>query len=320
MKMKGWAFYKTNEPLKLIEKDIPKVKPGYALVEVKACGLCHTDVTILSDPGWISILGELPVILGHEVAGEIIELGEGIKGFKVGDRVAISPMPGSDGIGGVGTGRDGGYATHVLVQGEMLIHVPDEVDIAQAAAATDAGMTSHQAVIGRGGVKEGTKVGIIGIGGLGKVGTNIAVGAGAKVYCASRKEEARQKALDLGAYKVAESILDFKDENLEVIIDFAGSGQTTIDALETIGMHGTVVVVGMAKLESNISTKTLILKQANVIGSNGGTKKDIESVIEMMRQGKLSIDVETTTLEKVPEGLDYLHEGKVNGRLIMLNE
>lgn len=317
-KMKGWEFRKTHEPLVLVEKDIPRAKPGYVVIEVKACGLCHSDVGALEDPGWMNIIKYTPIIIGHEFSGVITEVGEGVEGYKVGDRVAVCPMqPEAD---GPGYGRDGGYATYSTAPVEYLIPIPDEVDFVQAAAATDAGMSSYHAVVGRGGVKEGTKVGIIGIGGLGTLGNQFAIEKGAKVYVASRKESAREKALKAGAYKAAESILDFKDEGLEVIIDFAGANKTTADALEAVAPGGKVVVVGMASLETNINTSSLIIKEASVLGSVGGTPEDIKDILDLMKEGKVRIDTEEISLEQVPEGLERLKEGKVTSRLVMVNK
>ena len=88
--MKGWLFTRTNEPLKLVEKEIPKAKPGYVVIRTGACGICHSDVGTLRDESWMSIMN-LPVIMGHENAGTIIEVGKGVTNFKVGDRVAICP-------------------------------------------------------------------------------------------------------------------------------------------------------------------------------------------------------------------------------------
>lgn len=317
--LKGWEFRKTNEPLVMVEKEIPKAKEGYAVIKVDACGLCHTDYATITDPGWMDILGKVPVILGHEIAGTIIEIGEGVENFKVGDRVAVCPMAGKDGTG-AGNGRDGGYATHTTAPEEMLIRIPDNVDIKQAAASTDAGMTSHHAVVGRGEVKEGTKVGLIGIGGLGDVATQIAVAQGAKVYAASRRDSAKERAMEIGAVKTADNITEFKDENLDVIIDFAGAGVTTAEAIETVKPGGKVVIVGMAKLESTINTGTMILHEVDLRGSVGGTKEDIEDVIKLMQEGKVKIKVQETTIDKVPEGLDKIHAGEINGRLVMVND
>lgn len=320
MKMKGWEFHGTNKPLEFVERDIPKAKKDHVVVEVKACGLCHTDYTILTDPGWMSVMGELPIILGHEVAGEIYEIGEGVTGWNVGDRVALSPMPGDDGGYGVGTGRDGGYSTHVLVEANKLIAVPDNVSIAQAAAATDAGMSSHGAMVLRGKVEKGMKVGLIGLGGLGKVGLQIAIAKGAEVYVATRKKSAQEKALELGAKEVTDDIVNFADKKLDLIVDFAGSGKTTYDAVETVRPGGAVVVVGMSVLEAPINTKTLIVNSIDLRGSTGGTHESIKEVIQMMADGTVKLDIEETTLDKVPEGLDRLHEGGVDGRLVMVNK
>lgn len=317
-KMIGWQFTKTHEPLVLVEKEIPKAKPGHVVIEVKACGLCHSDVGALEDPGWMNIIKYTPIIIGHEFSGVITEVGEGVEGYKVGDRVAVCPMqPNGD---GPGYGRDGGYATYSTAPVEYLVPIPDEVDFVQAAAATDAGMTSYHAVVGQGGVKKGTKVGIIGIGGLGTLGNQFAVLKGAQVYVASRKASAREKALKAGAYKAAESILDFKDEGLEVIIDFAGANKTTADALEAVAPGGKVVVVGMASLNTNINTSSLILKEASIVGSVGGTPEDIKDVLNLMKEGKVRIDTEEISLEEVPEGLERLKEGKVTSRLVMVNK
>lgn len=317
-KMIGWQFTKTHEPLVLVEKEIPKAKPGHVVIEVKACGLCHSDVGALEDPGWMNIIKYTPIIIGHEFSGVITEVGEGVEGYKVGDRVAVCPMqPDAD---GPGYGRDGGYATYSTAPVEYLVPIPDEVDFVQAAAATDAGMTSYHAVVGQGGVKKGTKVGIIGIGGLGTLGNQFAVLKGAKVYVASRKASAREKALKAGAYKAAESILDFKDEGLEVIVDFAGANKTTADALEAVAPGGKVVVVGMASLNTNINTSSLILKEASIVGPVGGTPEDIKDVLNLMKEGKVRIDTEEISLEEVPEGLERLKEGKVTSRLVMVNK
>lgn len=111
--MKGWEFTKTNEPLRLVEKPDPVAGPGTVIIYVKASGLCHTDCGTLVDPGWMNILAKVPIILGHEIAGEIIEIGPEVTDYKVGDRVAVCPV-GKDGLG-PGNGRDGGYADKVLV-------------------------------------------------------------------------------------------------------------------------------------------------------------------------------------------------------------
>lgn len=319
-KLKGWQFTGTKEPLKLVEQEIPNAKEGYVVIKVANCGLCHSDVGALDDPGWVgNIIKKVPVIMGHEASGIIIEVGPGVNDWKVGDRVAVCPMY-TPTDAGPGYGRDGGYANYTTAPQEMLIKVPDNVDLAQAAASTDAGMTSYHAVVQAGGVTKDTKVGMIGIGGLGTVGARVAIGLGAKVYAASRSKEAREKIMADGAFKVAESITEFKDENLDVIIDFAGAQNTLVDAVETVGFKGRVVVVGMAALEFPLNTTTLITKQLEVVGSNGGTSQDIENILGLISKGDLSIDIEIIDFDQVPEKLDVLREKSVERRFVMENK
>ena len=137
--------------------------------------------------------------MGHEIAGNC-GTGSDVEGLKSATS-CCRPMPYKD-DGGPGHGRDGGYANYTTAPAEMLIKVPDNVSMVQAAASTDAGMTSYHAVVQKGQVKEGTKVGIIGLGGLGKVGMDVAIALGAEVYVSTRKESAQQKAREAGAKKV----------------------------------------------------------------------------------------------------------------------
>lgn len=313
--MRGWEFTTTHEPLKLVEKEDPKAKDGYVVLDVMASGLCHSDVGALEDEGWLNLISKRPCFLGHEFAGVITEIGPGVEGFKVGDRVGVCPMFASDGTG-PSYGRDGGYATKSAVPAEMLVPIPDNVTFPQAAAATDAGMTSYHAVVGIGGVKKGTKVGMIGIGGLGQWGVRIAVLQGAEVYVSSRNPAAREKALALGAKEAFETPDGFESLGLDVIIDFAGSGVTTSKALEVIAQRGKVVLVGMAKLELNLDAMTLITKEAEVVGSNGGTSEDIAEIYKIISSGDLDPEIIEIGFEEIAEGLEKLKAGGVKGRMV----
>ncbi|OCA90541.1 alcohol dehydrogenase [Bacillus sp. FJAT-27225] len=313
--MKGWEFTDTNVSLKLVEKPDPIVLPGEVVVDVKAAGLCHTDVSALEDPGWKALFGELPVIFGHECAGIISAIGENVTGFKVGDRVGVHPITKAGEY--IGFQRDGGYATKIMVPADTLVPIPDSVGFDLGAMATDAGMTSYQS-IRVGGAKEGMKVGIIGIGGLGQLATRAAVLKGCEVYAVDVNPEARALAKTLGVKEAFENISDLEPIECELIVDFAGFGETTSQALDVIRKFGTIVVVGMGKLESNINTYNLILKQAKIIGSNGGTHQDIAEMYKLFATGKLNPQYSTISFEEIPEGLERLKRGEVKGRLVAL--
>ena len=201
-----------------------------------------------------------------------------------------------------------------------MVRIPDEVDFVNGAAATDAGMTSYAAVVRRGGVKAGDKVGIIGLGGLGQIGARVAYLLGAEVYVAEIKEDIWPLAKELGAVDVRRSIKDFNDVKFDVIIDFAGFGTTTADAVDVIGLGGVVVLVGMGKLETTIDSKSLIVNQCDLRGSNGGTPDDIRGVYELMRTGKLSPVTTCISFDEVPQAIERLEAGDVKGRLVIRYE
>ena len=229
--MKGWEFTGTHQPLKIVEKPDPKAKPGYVVLKTLAGGLCHSDVSALDLESWMPSFN-VPVIMGHEVCGEIVEIGEGVEGYEIGDVVSVCPLYAKDGTT-PGYTRDGGYGTMTTAPVEQLVKVPEGLSVAKAAAATDAGATSYHAVCTVGGIKPGMKVGIIGVGGLGQFAVRIAVVKGCEVYVATRKPAAQELALSLGAKEVKPCITDFADKNLDVIVDFAGAGKTTADAIKS---------------------------------------------------------------------------------------
>ncbi len=317
--MKGWQFTKTHEPLKMVEKEIPKALPGEVVIRTGACGICHSDVGALNDEGWMSLMN-VPVIMGHECAGTIIEVGKGVKDFKVGDRVAICPT-GPSGKGAPGYLYDGGFGTHIQAAAADLVPVPEGLTMAEAAAATDAGMTSYQAIFTRGEAKPGMNVALIGIGGLGQFGLQALIAAGVEnVYAVDITPQALELAKKLGAKKVVTDIKELKDKNLDLIVDFAGFGKTTTDAIQTLVPGGTVVLVGMGKLEFSVEVTDFIVNQKQIVASCGGTKEDIAAVYALMKTGRLVPKIHEISQDEIPKGLKELEEGKVQGRLVAVYE
>lgn len=312
--MKGWQFVETNEPLQLVEKEDPKVEAGKVVIDTKVAGLCHSDVGVLKDPGWKALLGELPVIMGHEVAGVISQVGEGVTEYQVGDKVAVCPTGPSKTAPGYA--YDGGFGTKVLAPVEDLVKIPDGVSFAQAAAGTDAGMTSYHAAFTKGGIKPGMTVGMIGIGGLGQIALEAAIAIGATVYAVDLNPKARELAEKLGAAGVYENVKDIAQFEPEVIVDYAGFDVTTREALESVAFQGKVVLVGMGKLETTLNVTSLITKQATLVGSNGGTKKDIEEIYALFASGKVNPTITEISFDEIPEGLQMLADHKVTGRLV----
>jgi propanol-preferring alcohol dehydrogenase len=312
--MKAWHFTNTNEPLVQVELPDPLVGPGEVVVKVRAAGLCHTDVGVLHDEGWLSTLAYRPIVMGHEVAGEVVEVGDGVTDWAVGDRVGICP---TTSFGAPGFVTDGGFGEKVKCPATALVRIPDNVSFALGAAGTDAGMTSHAAVITNGQVKSGDKVGIIGFGGLGQIGTRVAVLAGADVYVAEVNESVWDNVRAAGVKGVATSISELGDD-FDVIVDYAGFGTTTAAAIENVRVGGRVVQVGMGKLEATISTKWLILKSVTLVGSQGGTIADVQGVYGYFATGQIDPAITPISFDEIPDGLQRLHDGGVVGRMVVI--
>lgn len=314
--MKGWLFKTTNEPLELIEKPIPEATEGRVLIEVKAAGLCHSDVGALRDEKWLNIIEHTPIIMGHEVAGVIKEVGPGVTDYKVGDKVGVCPV---SKVGmGPGYGYDGGYSEYVSAPAVDLVPMPESITFAQAAAGTDAGMTSYHAMFKTGNAKPGMKVAVIGIGGLGQIGARAAVVEGIEVYAVDVSEDAREIAKKLGVKDVFADVMDLKDIQPDLIVDYAGFGTTTAQAIEVVAPGGTVVLVGMGKLETTINTDPLILKAVSLKGSVGGDANDIAAVYDLMGSGDIDPKIVEISFDEIYEGLLKLERHEVSGRMVAI--
>ncbi|GAB3285687.1 alcohol dehydrogenase AdhP [Sinomonas notoginsengisoli] len=317
--MKAWQFTGTSNPLAFNEVPEPHAGPGQVVVEVKAAGVCHSDVTALDDPGWMPLFPVLPRTMGHENAGVITEVGEGMEQWKVGDRVGLAPVM-KDGDA-LGYGRwDGGFGPKLVATADNLVRLPDEVPFDLGAMATDAGLTAYHAMMTAGAAKAGMRVGVIGLGGLGYIGARVAVLSGAEVYGAEVNPETQKLADEIGLAGVADSIDAFKDKKLDLIVDYAGFGTTTAAAIETLAEFGTLVQVGMGRLEATINTYPIIINQLTVKGSKSGTREDLEGIYELMKTGKLNPPMNLITQADIPEAIDKLRAGGVIGRFIAMYE
>jgi propanol-preferring alcohol dehydrogenase len=180
--MRGWLFTDTNAPLVLGEVAEPTPGPGEVVVDVKAAGLCHSDVGALQDPQWLDLITSRPVVLGHEIAGVVRQVADDVTDFTVGQHVGVCPV----GLlgGAPGYTRHGGFTVKHCAPAVDLVPMPSGLSFELAALGTDAGMTSYHAMVTRGEANAGMKVGVIGLGGLGQLGAQVAVLRGAKVHIA----------------------------------------------------------------------------------------------------------------------------------------
>lgn len=307
--MRAWLFTDTHQPLQLIEAEDPSPSAGEVVLRVRAAGICHSDVGLFQDEKWLALIAP-PRVPGHEIAGQIIEVGPGVNDWAVGDRVAIW-TPNED----HGFRRDGGFGERVVARTESLVRIPDGVDYPEAIIG-EPGMTAHSAVVVTGQVQAGQRVGIIGFGGLGQIATRVAVLSGAETFVAEINEGAWDRARHAGAQRVVHDITELADENLDLIVDFAGYGTTTAGAISTVRERGRVVQVGMGRLEATINTYPLIMKQVTLAGNAAGPRESFEAVLEWIAAGEIVPTIERTDFDGIPEGIERLRRGESGGRII----
>ncbi|MEU0805987.1 zinc-binding dehydrogenase [Streptomyces sp. NPDC005970] len=310
--MKAWQFTEVGKPLVRNEIPEPEAGAGEIVIEVKAAGLCHSDVGFL-DGTLTSLLPFRPITLGHEIAGVVAATGVGASRFAVGDRVAVPAA-----IEGPGTSSNGGFQPRVAVREDLVIPLPDGIAWDQAAAATDAGLTSYHAMIVQGGVTAGTKVGVIGFGGLGSLGAQVALAVGAEVYVIEKNEKVHAFARELGVTDVATDIAAFAHVRFDVVVDFVGVGTTTNAAVEAVRRDGRVVLVGLGTGEGTINLQTLTLNQVTLIGSQAGTPEDCQAVVQLIADAKVASRITHIGFDEIGDGIGRLERGEVIGRLVAL--
>lgn len=308
--MKAWVMDEVHGELRRAEVPVPTPGPGQVLVKVRGTGLCHSDVGFLE--GVIPMMADLPLILGHEAAGTVAAVGEGVTGFEIGEAVAPA-IPGHD---APGVTHDGAYAEYFLATAALLAKLPEGADWGQAAAASDAGVTSYTGVIVHGGVKAGDRVGIVGLGGLGMTAARIAIITGATVYGVEPRESVWETAKAQGVERVVADVSEYAGEDLDVIIDFAGFGTTTAGALQAVKYGGTVVQVGLGATETTYNNVDLVSRAIVLRGSTPqGKPEHVEAVMEMIGSGDLTIHATEIDFEEIPDGIGRLQRGEVTGRL-----
>jgi propanol-preferring alcohol dehydrogenase len=308
--LKAWHLLQTGKPLVRVEIPDPVAGPGQVVVDIQAAGLCHSDISFMDGdiPG---IPTHTPIVLGHEIAGVISALGEGVTGFAIGDPVGIAPVLQA----GPGVGRDGGYADKTLANVDELVPVPAGVTFAQAASATDAGATAYHAISTVGEVSAGQRVGIIGLGGLGQIGARVAVLLGAEVHATDIRPQLREVATELGAASFTTETGEFTALGLDTVFDFAGMN-TTQTALTAARVGGRVVQVGGGKPEATILVVDFMLRHLELRSSLGATKDDLIAVYELLASGNLNPVISTVGFDDVADGLDRLRRGESEGRTV----
>jgi propanol-preferring alcohol dehydrogenase len=321
---------------RLVEIERPSPGPGEVLLRVRAAGLCHSDLHIIHDElGGYPI--PTPLTLGHEIAGEAVEVGPGVDPSLVGRRFAVFGPAGCGQCAfcragrdnlctesrAIGLARDGGYAEFVVVPAHALVPVPDGVGDAEAAVATDAVLTSFHALTHVARLQPGETVVIIGAGGLGLNAIQVAKSLGAYVVALDvqprKLELARQLGADLALdSRSVDSEKPLLNRRIDVVGDFVGNDATKLLAQRLVSRGGRVVLVGLGSVGGPLLGLRVVADEVAILGSFWGTRAELATVLDLIGRGSLRPPVETHPLDEILTWAQRLREGAVEHRVALV--
>jgi NAD+-dependent secondary alcohol dehydrogenase Adh1 len=331
-----------HDPLQIDEVDEPRATgPLDVVVRIGAAGLCRTDLHI-QEGQWAEKSGvELPYTPGHENAGWVHEVGSAVTNVEVGDTVIVHPFiscglcrpcrAGNDMhcLNGSfpGINRDGGFADFLMTSARSVVKLDSGLDPKRIAALADAGLTAIHAVKKAIPVlSSGTRVVVIGAGGLGHIGVQcLKAMTPAEVIVIDPSEPALALARELGADDTVpvdgshvEKVKELTDGlGAEAIVDFVGEKGAIEDGIEMVRNGGFYYVIGYGE-NIDIPTIDVISREISFIGNLVGTYNDLQELMTLTAQGKVSLHTTTYPLEAINDAMADLDGGRLQGRGILV--
>lgn len=330
---------KVGAPLALRDIELPKLEEGGALVRVRSNGICATDVKIRQGEG---PKAKVPLVLGHEIAGEIVQL-NGASRLKIGERVVVHPhiycgscqncIEGMENVcmnarGSMGITLNGGLAEYVISPIRNLVSFPESLPFDQGALAGGTIAVSFSAIRGLGYLSTRTSL-VLGTGALGFNAIQILKTSGAKVIVVGRKDDKLKIAKNLGADEVVNSITSGANyaehikkitngNGVDVAFDFAGDSGEIPQLIRSIKRGGKLVLIGYSAKDFSAPYQSIALDALQIIGHRSYTLQDLRAAVDLTSSGKVKPIVDSTfTLEEANEALEIVKKGQVIGRAII---
>ncbi|GAA5055147.1 NAD(P)-dependent alcohol dehydrogenase [Nocardia callitridis] len=335
-----------GRPPALREVPVPRPRGAELLLQMTAAGLCRSDLHVM-DGSAAAFDYPLPLTLGHEVAGTVIEAGPDAEGGWLGENVVVHGIwscgqcrncargrenyclrlrPRPDGrlapIGN-GLGYHGGLAQAMIVPSARVLVRTGDSDPAMTAPLADAGSTAYHAVRAHLDLlDERTICLVIGIGGLGHLGVQMLreLGAG-RILAVDNRADARELALRLGADAafpdVASAYTDLAD-GADLIFDFVGAPETTESAVRALAPGGRLTLVGSAGARLEVGKSIGLAAGWRVQAPFWGTRADLSTVVELARRGTVQVTATTHPLDEAVEVYHRLREGELTGRAVLI--
>jgi alcohol dehydrogenase len=310
---------------------MPKAVDGHVVIRVKASSFNYHDVfTVKGMPG---IKVPLPVVIGLDMAGEIAELGPGVTGWKVGQRVLVNPLNKKKGL--MGEMLDGGMEEFCLVAADQMIPIPDGVSYEEAASLPVAYGTAHRMLVTHNTVKKGDRVLILGAsGGVGTGCVILSKLVGAEVIACAGSSEKMQKLKDMGADEAINyTEVDFSrwaverygkpqrrtyEGGVDVVINFTG-GDTWQPSLKCLKRGGKLLVCGAtAGYDPKEDLRYVWSFELQIIGSNSFYNENLIALMQLIQEGKMKPVIDKVVpLEGAAEGLRLIQDRHVIGKVVV---
>ncbi len=339
--MRCMVLEKYNAPLAARERPIPAAGSDDAIVKVGACGLCGTDLKIWH--GMHPALKQLPLVPGHEIAGEVVEVGKLVDRALLGRRAVVYCYlscgecrfckAGSEILctqikGQIGFNLDGGFAEYVKVPVQNLFFVPPDLPFEEAAIITDAIATPYRALTTKAALQAGETLVVIGSGGLGVHAVQIARALGATVFAVDINDAALALAQQAGAHAVFNSgsgdvgatILELTRGGADVVMDFVARPATQQLGIRLLRAGGKFVSIAYgADNLLEINSQQLVSRELQVFGSRSCARKDLQETIDLICQRKIrSIIAQRYPLAEANLAMAKLAQGECVGRMVLI--
>jgi alcohol dehydrogenase, propanol-preferring len=336
--MKAAVMHELKKPL--VVEEVPRPQPGEneVLIKIEASGVCHSDLHVI-EGDWKQFGGIVkpPLIVGHEVAGKVVEVGPGVRELKVGDRVGVpwiywtcgqcefcresnENLCSNQKITGVTV--NGGFAEFIKAPASHATKVPDAVSSVQAAPLFCAGVTVYRA-LRQARPQSGQRLAVFGVGGLGHLAIQIGVHLGLEVIAVDVADDKLALAQSLGATHTVNATTTNAVKELRrrgsahIVLVTSGSKTAYDTAFYCVRPTGTLLAVGLPANEISFPAIMMAAGEVNIKASAVGTREDLRQVLALAAEGKLHCQVATRPLAEINTIFDEMRAGKISGRIVL---
>lgn len=336
--MKAAVLREFKKPLSIEEIERPSPGPEEVLIEVEACGVCHSDLHV-ADGDWsqFASIVKKPLILGHEIAGRVIEKGAEVRDVQIGDRVGVPWVHWTCGecefcasgnenlcprqkITGVTV--DGGFAEFVRAPASHVVKIPDGLSSKDAAPLFCAGVTVYRA-LKHANIAQGQRLAVIGIGGLGHLAVQIGREMGAEVTAIDISDEKLALAKSLGAAAALNATASDIGKQLRNTGGFhaalvTSAAKAAYDlAFNSLRPAGILLAVGLPAENICFPPIMMAAREVRIHATAVGTRQDLREVLAMAASGKIRCQITTHPLAEANAVMENLRRGRISGRAVL---